>query len=555
MKYRNIKLFIPSMLLLFIISMTSCVNDLNVQPIDPNVILTLNQDGVFAKIYSSLALTGQEGPAGNGDVAGIDEGTSAFIRLIWNLNELTTDEALCSWGDPGIPEMNYNNWSSSHSQIQGLYYRLYFNITLCNQFLTQTTGMTDSKSVTQRAEARFMRAMNYYYLLDMFGNVPFAETVSINTAPQQIKRADLFAYVNKELAGCEKDMFQVGDAKPYYRVNVVANWLLRSRLFLNSQVYTGTATVNKSYMDSAAIYANKVMDGSGYTLCPVFRQLFMADNAGAVDGSSVNLAPNEIIFPIAQDGIDTKSYGGIQFLMASTRSADMPSWGSSDGWGGNRARATLVKKFFPTGSTYFTDPNDLTTTLASSPLKDNRALFFLGKRIPAVSGKDSILPRTLNIQSNSFTQGYSVIKYTNLRADGGKTHDTQFADTDVPFMRAAEAYLNYAEAVTRGGNAVGSYTALSAFNALRTRAGAKLLAATPTLQNIIDERAKEFFFEGYRRSDLIRFGQYGGTDVTYEWDWKGGEAAGINFDDHFNIFPIPSTDITANPNLIQNPKY
>src|ERR1035437_2490437 len=434
MKYRNIKLSIPFRLLVLSISMTSCVNDLNVQPIDPNVIETLNQDGVFAKIYSSLALTGQQGPAGNGDVAGIDEGTSAFVRLVWNLNELTTDEAICSWGDPGIPEMNYNNWSSSHSQVQGLYYRLYFNITLCNQFLTQTTGMTDDKSVKQRAEARFMRAMNYYYLLDMFGNVPFAETVLIKTAPQQIKRADLFTYVNKELAGCEKDMFQIGDAKPYYRVNVVANWLLRSRLFLNSQVFTGAATINKLYMDSAAIYANKVMDGSGYSLCPVFRQLFMADNAGAVDGSTVNLAPNEIIFPIAQDGIDTKSYGGTQFLMASTRASDMPSWGSTDGWGGNRARAALVKKFFPTGTTYFTDPRDLTTTLASSPLKDNRALFFLGKTIKSVSGKDSISPRTLYIQSNLFTQGYSVIKFSNIRADGGKTHDTQFADTDVPFM-------------------------------------------------------------------------------------------------------------------------
>ena len=561
MKYRNIKLFIPFMLLFFIISMTSCVNDLNVQPIDPSVIQTFDQDGVFAKIYASLALTGQQGAAGNGDVAGIDEGTSAFVRLVWNLNELTTDEAICSWGDPGIPEMNYNKWSSSHDQVKGLYYRLYFNITLCNRFLTNTTGLTDAKSIKQRAEARFMRALNYYYLLDMFGNVPFTEVVTLQNAAPQIKRADLFAYVDKELAGCEKDMFQVGDAKPYYRVNVVANWLLRSRLFLNSQVFTGAATINKAYMDSAAIYANKVMDGSGYTLCPVFRQLFMADNAGAVDGSgangsTVNLAPNEIIFPIAQDGIKTKSWGGSEFLIASTRtSSDMPSWGISEGWGGNRARATLVKKFFPTGATFFTDPRDLTTTLASSPLKDNRALLFLGKKILSVSGKDSIVPRTLNIQSNVFTQGYSVIKFSNLRADGGKTSDTQFADTDIPFMRAAEAYLNYAEAVTRGGTAVGSYTALSAFNALRIRAGAKLLAATPTLQNIIDERAKEFFFEGYRRSDLIRFGQYGGSDVTYKWDWKGGDAAGVNFDVHFNIFPIPSTDIAANPKITQNPGY
>jgi hypothetical protein len=456
MKYRNIKSIFAILSMSFALSLTSCVNDLNVQPIDPSVIQTFDQDGVFAKIYSSLALTGQQGPAGNGDVAGIDEGTSAFIRLVWNLNELTTDEAICSWGDPGIPEMNFNKWTSSHDQIKGLYYRLYFNITLCNQFLSQTNGLTDAKSVKQRAEARFMRAMNYYYLLDMFGNVPFTETVTLVTSPKQIKRADLFAYVDKELAGCEKDMYQVGESKPYYRVNVVANWLLRSRLFLNSAVYTGVA--NKAYMDSAAIYAKKVIDPtSGYSLCPVFRQLFMADNAGTIDGSTVNLAPNEIIFPIAQDGTKTTSWGGSLFLIASTRSTGMVNWGSDQGWGGNRARAALVKKFFPTGSTFFSDETDLTSAILTS-MKDKRALF---------DKKSVSLGLTIS-NPGIFKQGYQVIKHTNVRADGAPSNNQTYTDTDVPFMRAAEAYLNYAEAVLRGGATVGGLSALDAVNALRT---------------------------------------------------------------------------------------
>ena len=179
MKYRNIKLISPIVSIILAFGMTSCVNDLNVQNIDPNVVPGFQQDEVFAKIYASLALTGQEGPAGNGDVKGIDEGTSAFYRLMWNLNELTTDEAMCSWGDIGIPEMNYNKWTSSHDQIKGFWGRLYFNITLCNHFLQQTTTISDDKTKKQRAEARFMRALNYYYLLDMFGNVPFSETVTI----------------------------------------------------------------------------------------------------------------------------------------------------------------------------------------------------------------------------------------------------------------------------------------------------------------------------------------------------------------------------------------
>ncbi|MHB9141143.1 MAG: RagB/SusD family nutrient uptake outer membrane protein [Paludibacter sp.] len=550
MKNKNIKSIFAILSLACAISLTSCVNDLNVQPIDPSVIQTFDQDGVFAKIYSSLALTGQQGPAGNGDVAGIDEGTSAFIRLLWNLNELTTDEAICSWGDPGIPEMNFNKWTSSHDQVKGLYYRLYFDITLCNQFLTETSALTDEKSLKQRAEARFMRALNYYYLLDMFGNVPFTETVTLVTSPPQIKRADLFAYVNKELAACEGDMYQPKEAgKPYYRVDQAANWLLRSRLFLNSEVYTGVARY-----DSAAIYAKKVID-SGYTLCPVFRQLFMADNAGNLDGSSVNMAPNEIIFPIAQDGTKTTSWGGSLFLIASTRTNGMLSWGCDQGWGGNRARSTLVKKFFPTGTTFFSNEADLTTAYLAS-MKDSRALF----------DKKSV-SLGLNISNPGlYKQGYQVIKYTNVRADGAASNNQTYTDTDVPFMRAAEAYLNYAEAVLRGGAVVGGYQAIDAVNALRTRAGAPLFNTTTnilTLQKIIDERAREFFFEGYRRSDLIRFGQYGGANVTYTWDWKAGLAPDpttgtpqpATFSADMNIFPIPSTDINANANLTQNPGY
>ncbi len=555
MKNVNKIIVYPVVMLLLLISNSSCLDDLNIKPVNPNVSSVFYQDQVFAKIYSSLALTGQKGPDGVGDVAGIDEGTSAFVRLVWNLNELTTDEAMCSWGDPGVPEMNYNTWSSSHSNIQGLYGRLYFNITLCNQFLSQIEGLNDDKTVRQRAEARFMRALNYSYLMDMFGSVPFTETVTITESPKQMSRVDLFNYINKELSQCETNMYAPGEAKPYYRVNKVANWLLRSRIYLNAKVYTGTAK-----WDSAAIYAKKVIDpSSGYSLCPSYRQLFMADNAGAVDGSTVNEAPKEIIFAIAADGVQTKSWGSSLFLIASTHTGDMPGWGTTEGWGGNRARATLVKKFFP-GNAVFSDNNDLTT--ARSPtlsLKDSRALFLKGgviikKKDGSADSINTVL-RTMGIISNVFKEGYSVIKYSNLRADKGKTNDTQFTDVDIPLMRQAEAYLNYAEAVTNGAASIGGYTALEAINTLRTRAGKTTPLTVLTLQNIIDEWAREFFFEGRRRMDLIRFGHYGGTNTGYTWDWKHGVAAGEDFSEDFNVFPIPVSEINANPNLTQNHGY
>lgn len=552
MKRIFINIYNPIFSLMLILGLSSCLDDLNIAPVNPNVSSTFYQDEVFAKIYSSLALTGQKGPDGLGDVAGIDEGTSAFVRLVWNLNELTTDEAMCSWGDPGIPEMNFNKWSSSHSNIKGLYGRLYFNITLINEFLSKIEGMTDEKSVRQRAEARFMRALNYFYLMDMFGTVPFSETVTIDVSPKQIPRAQLFNYINSELSQCEADMYASGASKPYYRANQVANWLLRSRVYLNAEVYTGTAK-----WDSAAMYAKKVIDpSSGYSLCPTFRHLFMADNAGVIDGSTVNKAPNEIIFPIAADGVQTKSWGTSLFLIASTHTGDMPGWGTTEGWGGNRARATIVKKFFPGNFPKFSDNNDLTTARLPASLKDARALFLLGGiKSKLDPSKDSTSLRTIGIISNTFKEGLSIIKYSNIRADGAKANDTQFTDTDIPLMRQAEAYLTYAEAVTRGASPIEGYTALAAVNALRTRAGKSSPLTTLTLQDIIDEWAREFCFEGRRRMDLIRFGQYGGINTGYTWDWKGGEAAGKDFSADFNVFPIPVSEINANPNLKQNTGY
>jgi len=554
-KIKNISCFVA---LICVATLTnSCVNDLNVTPINPQVTQTFNQYEVFAKAYAAFSLTGQKGPAGNIDIDTeiTDEGKSALYRCLWNCCELTTDEAVCSWGDVEVIELNTNSWSSSNPTSGSIYDRFYFVISICNHFLTETTALTDPATIKQRAEIRYLRALSYYYLMDLFGNVPFTEKISLD-APKQIKRIDLFKWIEKELLAIEPDMYEPKTA-PYYRLDKVADWLLLSRLYLNAEVYTTvpatlatpnfpaiSAAAGTPRWNDAAIYAKKVIDpSSGYTLCPVFRQLFMADNAGTIDGSSVNKAPSEIIFPIAADGITTNSYGSSLFLVASTHTAGMVDWGCSKaGWGGNRSRAALVKKFFPTGTSFFTNTADLTTAILATA-KDGRALF----------DKKSV-STGLNINTISkFSEGYSVIKFTNIRADGNPPHSNEFTDMDIPFMRAAEAYLTYAEAVTRGATVIDGLSALDAVNQLRTRAGA-VLFTTLTLQNIIDERAREFFMEGFRRTDLIRFNQFGGT-TTYKWDWKGGVQAGVDFDAKFNLFPIPAGDLNANPHLDQNPGY
>ncbi|MGB4576951.1 MAG: RagB/SusD family nutrient uptake outer membrane protein [Paludibacter sp.] len=542
MKKLNLKYVI--VLLAATVSFSSCVDDLNVTPINPQVTQTFLQDDVFAKVYASFSHTGQEGPAGKGDIEGLDEGRFSLVRCLWNCNELTTDEAICSWGDAEVVDLNKNSWTPNTQAFDGLYARLYFVVTISNHFLEQTVGMTDEKTIKQRAEVRFLRAMAYYYLMDNFGNVPFIDIIT-DVAPQQIKRKDLFYWIENELKTIEPELYEPRQG-PYYRIDKAGCWLLLARLYLNGEVYTAVpastgvaAIAGQTFWNEAAIYSHKVIT-STYALSPVFKHLFMGDNAGVIDGSSVNTASQEIIFPFPADGIKTTSWGSSLFLIASTHTSGMDDWGTSEGWGGNRLRQTVTKAFFPS-TILVSNKKDLTTGLTSS-YKDDRALIY------------GYTDRTLSIPNiGKFKEGYSAIKFSNVRADGGLSHDVKYVDMDYPFMRKAEAYLIYAEAVLRGGAKVEGYEALTAMNELRTRAKAKLYT-TVVLADILTERIREFFMEGYRRTDLIRFNKFGGA-TGYTWEWKGGEQAGKDFPVEYNLFPLPTNDLNANPNLDQNPGY
>jgi hypothetical protein len=160
------------------------------------------------------------------------------------------------------------------------------------------------------------------------------------------------------------------------------------------------------------------------------------------------------------------------------------------------------------------------------------------------------------------TDGYSITKYRNKTRSGGPAPHADpagnWTDIDFPLFRFAETYLTYAEAVLRGGTGGSTATALDYVNLLRTRAAngstaGNITAGDLTLDFILDERGRELYFEAARRTDLIRFDKF--TTANYLWAWKGGVEAGTSVDAKYNIFPLPSTDLTANPTLVQNPGY
>ena len=533
--------------------LSSCINDLDVEPIDPSLKSDVGVEQMFNKCYSVFATSGNNGGDDNVDVDGLDGGFQHKYRQMWNSNELTTDEAICGWGDTGIPEYCHNTYDASHPMLRGYYYGLCIGITFCNQYMEKFAD----HDATMTAEIRFLRAFQYYLLTDAFGNIPFSTIIS-GEDPDQLPRAEVCQFIEKELldiVGDGSDNSNIlSDPAPkkygqegYGRVDKAAAWMLLARLYLNWQVYPGTPR-----WEDAAKYAKKVIDSpyqlhtqgyadvgedGVYREFTAYQMLFMGDNG-------TNGASEEALFPVIQDGQRTTSWGGTNFLICSTVDADVHPLmydptevnGLYDNstWGGNRARPELVRQFFPND-----DAPEAHAYEVFVAAKDDRALF-------------ETKGRHLNVENESdFTYGYAIAKFNNFKCDGSKGKSITFADSHLFYMRKAEAYLTYAEACFRQGNV---NEAKDNINILRRRAHATELNGVSEAQ-ILSEWSREFYFEGRRRTDLIRFGKFGGFDVDYQWQWKGGAYEGRNFSADRNVFAIPNDDLIANPKLEQNKGY
>jgi hypothetical protein len=441
------------------------------------------------------------------------------------MQELTTDEAVIAWNDQTIKDLHWQTWGPSDVFITAFYYRIFYQVSICNEFLRETTdSKLDERGVSGqlrtdigyfRAEARFLRALSYWHALDHFGNVPFVTEEDEVGAffPEQISRANLFTYVESELKAIEP-LLVGARQNEYGRADKGAAWMLRAKLYLNAEVYIG----EDRYTDCLN-YCNMIIQ-AGYSLEPEYKDLFLVDNANSP----------EVIFPVVYDGIHTRTYGGTTFLVHASVGGDMDpaASGIADPWGGTRTTSAFVNKFTDiTGET------------------DSRAMFFTDGQ-------------SLEIEDISlFTHGYAINKWKNLKSDGSAGDDIYFVGTDFPMFRLADVYLMYAEAVLRTGSDV--TTAVGYINQLRERAygdaSGNITSGDPDLDLdfVLDERARELYWEGHRRTDLVRYNYF--TSDQYLWQWKGNSTNGVATNDKYNLFPIPSADLTANLNLVQNPGY
>jgi len=479
----------------------------------------------IAKVYTGLVITGQQGPNGRPDLdPSFDEGFSSYLRLYWEAEELPTDEAVIGWNDTGIEELNTQLWGVTNGFLNIMYYRIFFQIGLANEFLRQTTdaklasrGHTSPTLVadvaTYRAEARFLRALSYWHGLDLFGNIPLVTDADVlgSTAPQQADRAAIYDFVVSELNEIRDQLPAVGAAN-YGRATGPAATMLLAKLYLNAGVYTGTPNYSGALTEASAVIAN-----SAYSLDNNYQDIFLADN---------NTSP-EIIFPVPQDGLKTQTWGGMTFLIHASCGESLmqaADYGIDGCWWGLRLK--------PPAATRYT-------------AGDKRDDFFFSTG------------QTLEVTTiGDFKHGIAAPKYRNVTSTGAQGSHPTFPDTDFPMFRLADAYLIYAEANLRGGGGSAA-TALGYVNALRQRAwgntSGNITSGQLTLDFILDERGRELLWEGHRRTDLVRYGRFTGN--TYVWAWKGGVLAGTGTGSHLDLFPLPGNELIANPNLTQNPGY
>jgi hypothetical protein len=496
---------------------------LEIIPQDPNIVTSLTVydtpaafKGGLAKLYATFALSGQQGPNGQADISGIDEGFSNYLRQLWNAQELSTDEAVMSWNDASIKDFHWQTWAPNDVFIAAIYSRIMYTVALCNEFIRASAGNADADIIKYHAEARFLRALAYYHAIDLFGNPPFVTEADVPGAffPKQTTRAELFTYIESELKAIENEL---GTPKfEYARADQGAAWTLLAKLYQNAKVYTGT-----DRSADCVTYCKKVI-ASSYTLNTKYANNFTADN---------NLSA-EIIFPITSDGQHTQSWGGMTYLVHAPVGGSMPpaQFGIGGGWGGIRTTKAFVGKFADT-----------------SGKTDSRAMFWTdGQKLEIVD-------------IGQFTDGWAITKYKNLTSTGAAAPHAHpdFVDTDYPVFRLADVYLMYAEGVLRGASTGDAATALGYVNALRQRAygntNGNITTGQMTLDFILDERARELYWEGHRRTDLIRYGKF--TGGSYLWPWKGKVAEGTATESFRDLYPIPSNDLGANPTLKQNPGY
>ena len=484
------------------------------------------------------------------------QGLQGTCRGIYDLQTFGSDEAMIptrgtDWYDGGIWQALYrHDWTPGHPMLGNAWSYLYKVITLCNRSLELLEShqhlLDEVQYVEYTAEVRALRAIYYWYLMDLFGRIPIITTSKTSLSQlQQMPRSQIFKFVCTELQQVCPYLHHENSARPgdyYGRVTYHVACFVLAKLMLNAEVYLDNNWTDGDHPDGSAltisvdgktmnaweatIYYCDQLENADYELEELYTSNFEVHNENS----------NENIWVIPMD--KDLYYNEMQYFFRSWHYRHAAAYGFTGENGACATKRTL--EIFKYG-TWSEDPRFL-LNYYDGIVFDNDRKIVRDRNGEEFEYKPWEVELDLSDSPYLETAGARMNKYV---VDRNATKNGKLMDNDIVLFRFADVLLMHAEALLRNGQAEEGQ---DYFNAVRGRVDAP--EKPLTLQNLLDERLLELCWEGWRRQDLIRFGQYESLFMGDQWDAKVDETDG-----HTTVFPIPGGMIDFNPNLTQNPGY
>ena len=476
----------------------------------------------------------------------------------WFVQSLTTDESIMparggNWFDnQNYRMLHYHNWTKDHGWTNSTWSWLSTVIGTTNQALSilgQTIPATDPTKVTSLAELKMVRALSYFMMMDIYGNVPIDTTYGDFTPHPNTPRAEVFKFIEREVKAALPNLSRKTGVTTYGRANKFTGFALLAKMYLNAEYYTGT----QRYTD-AIVACDSVINSGLYTIEPrsSYLQMFYPNNgpqmkefifaipydpaAAALPGTNSNMYHGRYDLPRSE----VKKFS-IPFTPSAPRSTLPEFYANFNDANDIRNRQWL------TGLQFL---NDGVTPVTVTTTKKGYDQFYTGSDGGAAYTYQVNLTPDIILRQDvaTYDAGNDEIAwnmgYRNIKFYPDNTSTSRNQNNDVPVFRYSDIILTKAESILRGGAPTQGQTAVSLVNQIRTNRTTSPALGSVTLEDLYAERNREFAWESWHRNDMIRFGKYEG-----KWGFK------TDADPNHRIFPIPTSAFTVNPALTQNPGY
>lgn len=478
---------------------------------------------------------------------------------LWSINEIASDEIVVShkggdWFDGGVLlQLHQHEFKSDNPFFQNSWNFLFGGINTCNRLIFSFETLDNPNSAAFIAELRALRALYYYWALDAFGNIPIVTDFTDVEAPSTKPRQEVYDFVLSELNEIIPLLPVAKDGTTYGRMTKWSALMIRMKLYLNAEVYTGTPQ-----WALAAADASEIINSGVYSLMPTYSNNFVINNSQSTE--------NIFVYPY-----DKVFAGGFNWVMMTLHIVSQSTFNlTQQPWNGYQTVEEFYNSYVDSDKNPGTQGpvwKGLALEQSTGTIDGRLSNFLVGPQFrsdgtvledPGVEPTD---PTGRNGDPNgpplTFMPYLNEISPGGLRQAGARIAKYEFEmggtnnmSNDFVIFRLSDAILSLAEAKFRMGETT---EALALVNQIRARAGNLDPFSTLTEENLFEERGREMFVEMTRRQDLIRFKKYG--EAWWPFEGMNRPKQVHSPGSYLELFPIPQPQILANPKLQQNPGY